>query len=251
MKRRNISVLLMLIVFGTVSFAKTLTVAAASDLTGAFREIGEVYKTEENIDINFIFSSSGILKEQILNGAPYDVYASANIKFVDELIDKEYAYKETKEIYGIGKIVLAQLSDSKVKIIEINDLLKEKYKKIAIANPEHAPYGAAAKEALVSAGIWEKIKDKLVYGKDIQDTASYIRTGNADAGFIALSIADKRYFSYINIDSKSYKPLYQAMAVLKVSKSKNEANSFIKKVNSPEGRIIMKKYGFILPDEDK
>lgn len=249
--KKKILMVILLVGMSLTCLAKEITVAAAADLVVAFKEIAVMYEKENDCKVNLIFSSSGTAKEQIINGAPYDVYASANVKFVDELIEKNMVIPNTKELYGIGRIGVAISVDSKLKITSANDLLKNDFKKIAIANPDHAPYGLAAKEALISLGLWDKLKDKLVYGKDIQDTLSLIKTGNADAGFIALSVVNKKDVEFLLIDDKMHKPLEQAIAVIKGTKNEADARKFIKYVNGVKGREIMKKYGFKLPKELK
>lgn len=235
----------------TQSNKTELTVAAAADLVIAFKEIGDLYEKNTGNKVKLIFSSSGTAREQIENGAPYDVYASANIKFVDDLIDKDRIIADTKELYAIGRVGVATKIGSTLQVKEVNDLLKPEFKKIAIANPEHAPYGLAAKQALESLGIWEKLKDKMVYGKDIQDTLTLINSGNVEAGFISLSVVKKDEVNFLLIDDKLHQPLKQAIAVVKGTKFEKEARNFIKFVNGEQGREIMKKYGFVLPGEIK
>ncbi|QCX33639.1 molybdate ABC transporter substrate-binding protein [Caloramator sp. E03] len=228
---------------------KEITVTAAADLVFAFREIGELYEKSTGNKVKFIFSSSGTAREQIENGAPYDVYASANIKYVDDLIGKDKIIPDTKKIYAIGRIGVATNVKSSLKVNDVRDLLKTEYKKIAIANPEHAPYGLASKEALESLGLWEKLKDKIIYCKDIQDVLTMIKSGNVEAGFISLSVYRKDEVNFLLIDDKLHKPLKQAIAVVKGTKNEKIARDFIKFVNGKQGRDIMKKYGFVLPGE--
>ena len=226
-----------------------LTVAAAADLVNAFKDIGDLYEKNTGNKVKLIFSSSGTAREQIANGAPYDVYASANIEFVDDLIEKDKIIADSKELYAIGRVGVATTVGSPTPIIELNDLLKPEFKIIAMANPEHAPYGLAAKQALESAGLWEKLKDKMVYGKDIQDTLTLVKSGNAEAGFISLSVVKQDEVNFLLIDDKLHEPLKQAIAVVKGTKSEAEARNFIKFVNGEQGRKIMINYGFVLPDE--
>jgi molybdate transport system substrate-binding protein len=131
----------------------------------------------------------------------------------------------------------------------MEDLLKDDVKKIAIANPEHAPYGLAAKQALETAGLWDKLESKMVYGKNISETLSFITTGNADAGFIALSLNDESTLNFNLIDGSMHEPLRQSMAIIKNSKEEALGRKFVEYVNSKEGKEIMSKYGFITPEE--
>lgn len=226
-----------------------ITVAAAADLALAFKEIGALYEKKTGNEAQITFSSSGTAREQIANGAPYDVYASANIKFVDDLIAQDKIIADSKELYAIGRIGAATLVKSPLQVKETGDLLKPEFKKIAIANPDHAPYGLAAKEALVSMGLWDKLKDKLVYAKDIQDALTMIKTGNVEAGFISLSVVNRDEVNFLLFDDKLHNPLNQAIAVVKTTQHEQAARDFIKFVNGEQGREIMKKYGFVLPGE--
>ncbi|AHF08930.1 MULTISPECIES: molybdate ABC transporter substrate-binding protein [Dehalobacter] len=226
-----------------------ITVAAAADLALAFKEIGDLYEQTTGNEAEITFSSSGTAREQIANGAPYDVYASANIKYVDDLIAQDKIIADSKELYAIGRVGAATLVSSPLQIKEASDLLKPEFKKIAIANPDHAPYGVAAKEALESMGLWDKLKDKMVYGKDIQDVLTMVKTGNVEAGLISLSVVNKNEVNFLLFDDKLHKPLKQAIAVVKGTQHEKAAREFIKFVNGEQGREIMKKYGFVLPGE--
>ncbi|HBD93742.1 MAG: molybdate ABC transporter substrate-binding protein [Spirochaetes bacterium GWF1_31_7] len=228
-----------------------LTVAAAADLALAFNEIGESFEQTTGTPVKIIFSSSGTAREQIANGAPYDVYASANVNFVDELIKKDCIIADTKELYGIGRVVLAIKKNSTLKIDDVKDLLKPDFKKISIADPSHAPYGLAVKETLQSLELWEKMESKFVYGKDIQHSLTLLKTGNVEAGFISLSVVNNEEYNFIILDDALHNSLRQAIAVVKGTKFEKEARAFIKYVNGQNGRPIMKKYGFVLPDEIK
>lgn len=228
-----------------------LTVAAASDLTLAFKEMGENFEKSTGCKVTITYGSTGTTAQQIENGAPYDVFASADEKVIEDLITKDKIISDSKQLYAIGRVGLATSVKSSVQVKELSDLLKPEVKKIAIANPDHAPYGLAAKQALESAGIWDQVKDKMVYGKNIQDTLTLITTGNADAGFIALSIYNKDEVNFELVDDKLHKPLRQAMGIIKGSKNEELSRKFISYVNGEEGKPIMKKYGFVLPNETK
>jgi molybdate transport system substrate-binding protein len=129
------------------------------------------------------------------------------------------------------------------------DLLKPEFKKIAIPNPEHAPYGVASKEALEAMGLWEKLKDKMVYAKDMQDCLTLLKSGNVEqAGLISLSVVNEEV-NFLLFDDKLHNPLKQPFVVVKSTKHEQEAREFIKYVNGEQGRQIMKKYGFVLPGE--
>lgn len=231
------------------SAAEPLRVAAAADLTLAFQEIGKNFEKLNGTKVDFIFGSTGTLAQQIENGAPFDIFAAANIKFVDELKNQGLIIPETQQLYAQGRIGLATKATGSLQVKELKDLLKPEIKKIAIANPEHAPYGMGAQQAIEKAGLWEQVKGKMVYGKNIQDTLTLIITGNADTGIIARSIAKKDEVNFNLINADMHKPLNQSMAVITKTRQEPLARKFVEYVSSPEGRKVMKKYGFVLPGE--
>jgi molybdate transport system substrate-binding protein len=226
-----------------------LLVAAAADLQFAFSEIGALYREKSGQQVSFTFGSTGQLASQIENGAPFDILAAANVAFVDRLREQGLIIPETQQLYAQGRIVLAVNQVAGVKATDLKDLLDPSISRIAIANPEHAPYGKAAQEALQSAGIWEDIQPKLVLGENIRQTLQFVQTGDAPAGIVALSMADVPEVSYTLLPAELHQPLNQALAVIKGTPREAAARAFIEMVNSPEGRGIMKKYGFLLPGE--
>ncbi|KAB7707569.1 molybdate ABC transporter substrate-binding protein [Bacillus aerolatus] len=224
-----------------------LTVAAASDLQLAFTEMAKEFEEKMDTEVELTFGSTGTLVQQIENGAPYDVFAAANVRFVDGLKEKGKTIPETQKIYSRGKIGIAALKEKQLEVANLQDLMKPEVKKIAIANPEHAPYGMAAKEALESAGLWDNIEEKLVYGKSISDTLTIVATGNAEAGIIAHSIVtDEVNFSPVN--EQLHGPINQAITVIKGTDQEKLAKEFVQYVTSKEGTEILKKYGFSIPE---
>ena len=226
-----------------------INVAAAADLQFAFQEIGELFEQETGIQVVFIFGSSGQLAQQIENGAPFDAFAAANIFYVEQLKEKGLLRPETQRLYAQGHIVLAVHRASGVQATRLEDLQQPSIRKVAIANPDHAPYGVAAKEALESLGLWEAVRPKLVYGENVRQALQFVQTGNAEAGIIALSVANVPEVTYTVIDDHLHKPLNQAMAVLARTSQPSEASAFLEFVNSPQGRSVMKRYGFLPPGE--
>jgi molybdate transport system substrate-binding protein len=226
-----------------------LTIAAAADLQFAFTEIGALYEQETGNKVVFSFGSTGQLAQQIENGAPFDLFAAANISFVDDLAEKKLVVPDTVALYARGRIVLAVNKSSAVSVVALEDLLSDKITHIAIANPEHAPYGVAAKEALISAGVWDKIEDKIVYGENVRQTLQFIQTGDAQVGIVALSVANVPEVSWTLIDDSLHNPLDQALAVVAGSSYQEEASEFAAFINGEKGRPIMQKYGFVLPGE--
>ncbi|MCT8139279.1 molybdate ABC transporter substrate-binding protein [Anaerobacillus sp. CMMVII] len=226
-----------------------ITVAAASDLSLAFTEVGEIFEQETGIKITFSFGSTGQLADQIEHGAPFDVFAAANISFVDNLREKGLVNPETQMTYAFGRIGLTTLLDSPLNIETLEDLAKPEVIKIAIANPDHAPYGLAAKQALETLGLWEQIEEKLVYGKNISETLTFIETGNVEAGIVALSLYNKEKVNFHLIDEDLHAPLEQSIAVINRTNQEQAALDFINFILGPIGKPIMESYGFIVPTQ--
>lgn len=226
-----------------------ITVAAASDLTPAFEEIGRTFEQATGIKVVYSFGSTGNLARQIENGAPMDVFAAANVEYVDGLEQKGLIIPDTKALYARGRITIWLRADSPLKIDKLEDLARADVKRIAIANPEHAPYGVAAREALQSTGIWDGVKEKLVLGENVRMTLQYAETGNVDVALVALSLSMQSKGRWLLVPEELHKPLNQALAVVKNTKHEQQARQFAAFINGPQGRPIMRKYGFLLPGE--
>ncbi|MFQ5342568.1 MAG: molybdate ABC transporter substrate-binding protein [Anaerolineae bacterium] len=226
-----------------------LLVAAAADLQFAFTDIGQLFEQQTGRHVIFSFGSTGNLTTQIENGAPFDLFAAANVAYIDRLRDRGLIIPQTQQLYGQGRIVLAVNRKAGVTATDLGDLLDPSILRVAIANPDHAPYGLAAKQALQHAGLWDGLQPKLVYGENVRQTLQFVQTGNAPAGIVALSIADVPEISWTLIDADLHEPLNQALAVIQGSPNEQAARAFIEFVNGPQGRPIMEKYGFLLPGE--
>ncbi|WP_018665019.1 molybdate ABC transporter substrate-binding protein [Heyndrickxia acidiproducens] len=232
----------------TASSPEEINVAAASDLTKSFQKIGKQFEKQTGIKVKFIFGASGELEAQIENGAPYDVYAAANHTYVKKLKDKNLITANSDKVYALGEIGVATRKDSKIQPADPDGLTSRQVKKIAIANPKTAPYGMAAKQALQKAGIWDKVKDKLVYAKNISDTLTYVQSGNAEAGLVSHSLVQGEPVRYRMIDDSLYDPLQQTMAVVKNSKQQKAAQKFCAFLTGPQGKRILKQYGYAIPE---
>ena len=219
-------------------------------LTGAFKEIGAMYEKESGNRVVFNFGSTGMLAQQIEGGAPVDLFAAANKRYVDELEKKGLIIPETKRVYAIGRIVLATPKEG-VKLNSVEELTRPDIKRIAIANPSHAPYGMAAKEAMEKNDIWNKIKDKVVYAENIRQAMQYLETGNVDAAILAHSVTIGSDVNYMPIPQELYAPIVQTLAVIKGGKNEKKARELAEFINGPKGRAVMDRYGFGLPSEGK
>jgi molybdate transport system substrate-binding protein len=224
-----------------------LTVAAASDLSNSFQEIGRQFEATHKIKVTFSFGSSGLLTRQIENGAPMDLFAAANVDYINQLEQKNLIVPGTKAIYARGRITLWTTADSPLKIEKLADLTRPEVRRIAIANPDHAPYGLAAQQALQSAGIWEAIKPKLVLGDNIRQTLQYAETGNVDVSIVALSLSQESKGRWTLIPEEMHKPIDQGLAVMKTTHDEAAARQFANFITGPEGRAILAKYGFAFP----
>lgn len=230
--------------------ADTANIAAASDLQYSFKEMQTLFaKKYPTETINFQFGSSGKALTQIQSGAPYDAYFAADMNYPKQLKEKGLAVGEVKP-YALGRIGLMVLKSSNIPLNDLSILATDRIKKIAIANPEHAPYGQAAVAALKTLGLYEKVKGKFVYGENIQQATQYVQTGAADAGLIAISIAKAPVIAdqvnFTLIDGKAHPNILQGYALLKRGENNKAARAFLSTVESPEGNAIMKKYGFII-----
>jgi len=232
----------------------TLTVSAASDLTYAFGEIGKQFEAETGHKVVFNFGSTGQLTQQIEQGAPVDVFAAANVSFVEDLERQGLILPDTKQLYARGRITLWTRADSPLQIASLADLTRPEVRRIAIANPDHAPYGVAARQAMQTAGIWEAVQPKLVLGDNVRQTLQYAETGNVDVAIVALSLSMPATGGtsgrWTLIPQELYPPIDQALAVIKDTKHEGAARAFATFVNGPQGRQIMRKYGLILPGEE-
>ena len=226
-----------------------LLVAAASDLQFAFTEIGERFEEETGQPVTFTFGSTGNLTTQVENGAPFDILAAANVTYIDSLEDQGLIIPETNQLYAQGRIVLVVNRQSAIEAITLSDLTNPSISRIAIANPDHAPYGQAAKEALQRSGVWDGVQEKLVLGENVSQTLQFVQTGDAIVGIVALSIADVPEVKGTLLPADLHEPINQALAVIKGTPREATARAFINFVNSPTGRGIMKSYGFLLPGE--
>lgn len=232
--------------------AEKITIAAAADLKFAMDEIVTTFKkTNAGDEVDVIYGSSGKFHTQIQQGAPYDLFFSADIGFPRELAKAGLAASEVKP-YAFGRIVLwsASLDASKMTLDNLTD---PKITRIAIANPKHAPYGKRAEEALRASGVWDKIEPKLVYGENIAHTAQFVQTGNAQIGIIALALAVNPELAskggYWLVPDTLHEPLEQGFIITQRATGSALAKRFADNMGSTSARAVMTKYGFVLPDE--
>lgn len=232
--------------------AENITIAAAADLKFAMDEIVAGFKQANAGDeIEVVYGSSGKFHTQIRQGAPYDLYFSADIHFPRELAKDGFATSGVRP-YAFGRIVLwsPRLDASKMTLASLTD---GTFARIAIANPRHAPYGKRAEEALRASGLWEKVEPKLVYGENVAHTAQFVQSGNAQVGIIALSLAMNPEWSgrggYYLIPDTLHAPLEQGFIVTKRAENNALAKRFADYMAGKPARAVMTKYGFVLSGE--
>lgn len=240
------------LLLATAAHAEKITIATAADLKFAMDEIVAGFKNSHpGNEVEVIYGSSGKFQTQIREGAPYDLYFSADIAYPQELAKLGLAASGVKP-YALGRIVLwsSSMDASKMTLASLAD---PKICKIAIANPKHAPYGKRAEEALRAAGMWDTLQTKLVFGENIASAAQFVQTGSAQVGVIALSLALNPELltkgSYFLIPDNLHGPLAQGYIITKRGGDKPLAKEFANFMGSKEVRSIMTKYGFVLPGE--
>ena len=226
-----------------------IMVAAAADLQFAFTDIAALFEAETGQHVRLVFGSTGQLTQQIENGAPYDLIAAANQEYVARLLGQGLVEPDSVALYARGRIVLAASRQFGLEIEELDDLLDPAIRHIAIANPAHAPYGVAAQQALQSAGLWEQVQDQLVLAENVRQALQYIQSGDAEAGIIALSVANVPEITWTLIEETLHVPLDQSLAVLVSTNEPELAAQFTAYINGTIGRPIMRYYGFVLPGE--
>jgi len=239
--------------FPVQASAGQIKIAAASDLTFAFKRVVARFETQTGNTVLLAYGSSGNFYSQIQNGAPFDLFFSADISYPRKLEAAGLTEPGTMYEYAKGQIVIWVPSSSKLDLRKgLAVLLNPSIQKIAIANPLHAPYGAAAVAALKHAGIYDRVKAKFVMGENISQTAQFVQSGNAGVGIVALSLAlsppMKRAGRYVIIPQEDYPPIIQAAVIIKSSHEKALAKQFLSFLKEPGTVAVMKQYGFVVPD---
>lgn len=235
--------------------AGSLTIAAASDLKFAFGEIVESFRKNHPDDkIEVIFGSSGKMMAQIINGAPFDLYFSADIAYPRELAAKGLTAGDPVP-YAIGRLVLWS-PDRTIATAGLSGLPKLKeLRRLAIANPEHAPYGRRAQEALERAGVWTALKPKLVLGENIAQTMKFVDSGAAEAGIVALSLVKAPTMDgrghWTLIPADAHPPLSQAWVITRRAAANGLAAAFVRHLETDASKAVMERYGFERPEETK
>lgn len=242
---RLVSTLLLLNVSASLSSVAAqpraeILVAAAADMQPLENQLVKAFSGAK---VTFTFGASGSLAQQVRNGAPYDVYLSANELFVSQLADSGKLLKDTVQVYAYGRIALWS---KHAQIRTIGDLKGREVKYVAIANPTHAPYGAAAKAALQNQGLWGGLESRIVYGENVEQTLQYAETGSADAAITAWSLVLHK--GGILLPSAWHPRISQSGGVVAGSRSQAMARKFMVFLGGKEGKAVLRQFGFDCPD---
>jgi molybdate transport system substrate-binding protein len=229
-----------------------LSIAAASDLVFCLEELNRAFgKAHPEIRTKATTSASGSIFAQISNGAPFDIFLSADMRYPMELIKAGLADKQSLTLYAIGHLVVWTAKEEIDVSSGVPSLAGAAIRKVAIANPEYAPYGRAAKAALAYFHLWDALQEKLVFGENIAQTTQFVETGNADAGIVALSIVLAPSLSsqghWIEVPEQAYPRLEQGAVITKAGTLNPASAAYIKFLGSEEARRIFDRFGFRRP----
>ena len=246
---KTLAIAVVLAALSALCTAQELTVAAASDLQFAMQELTTRFQKESGKTVKVSYGSSGNIFQQLQNGAPFDMFFSANLDYVRQLESMGLTEPGSLYSYATGRVVLWVPQESKLELNSgLQALADPSVKKIAIANPQHAPYGLAAVAALQKEGLYDKLADRLVFGENISQTASFVVSGAADAAIVALSLAVspnmKDKGRYVEIPAGDYPPLEQACVILRPARDPKTAHAFLDFMKSPAAAEILRDYGF-------
>jgi molybdate transport system substrate-binding protein len=229
--------------------AETLLVSAAASLTDAFRELGQEFaRTHNEAKVEFNFAASDVLMRQIVEGAPVDVFASADLKAMDSAAAQSAIDGATRTTFAANRLVLALPLDSALTVRELTDLKTAPVKRLAISRPEAVPGGRYAKAALEAAELWRALESKFIYTQNVRQSLDYIARGEVDAGFVyATDAAMLRDKVKVGFEIATPQPIVYPIAVVKRTKQAVLARQFVDFVRSPDGQQILARYGFARP----
>jgi len=225
-----------------------LRVAAASDLQTALPVLIERYRQDHPIDVQPAFGASGQLAEQIRQGAPFDLFLSANLAFVKDLAADGTVRPESVRPYARGSLVLAVHPEAGAAIQRLADLARPEVKAIALANPDFAPYGQAGRQALERAGLWDTLHVKIVRAETVRQALQFVETGNAEAGLVGRAIAAEPKVRVLAVDPALYDPIIQGLGVVAQSPYAEEARAFAEFLTGADGQEVLARFGLQAAD---
>jgi molybdate transport system substrate-binding protein len=225
-------------------------VAAASDLTVAFEELGRAFTAQHGTRLTFSFGATGLLARQIRGGAPFDVFAAADVAFIDELVAAGACDGATRAATGRGRLVVWTRRGGVPPPATLEELADPRFVRLAIANPAHAPYGRAAREVLERAGVWPRVQGRLVLGENVRQALQLAESGNVEAALVAHAlVVHDRDHPWMLVDERLHRPLEQALVVCGRGDQRQGGAAFARFVTSEAGRAVMERHGFPPPEE--
>ena len=226
-----------------------LLVSVAANLKPVIEEFAPQIEESLGAPVSYNVGASGKLAQQIEQGAPVDVFLSASPHEVDALIAQGLLDPASKRVFARGRLIL-WTRDPALPLSGLEDLVRPDIRRIAIANPEHAPYGMAARQALENAGLWQALQPKLILGEDVTQSYQYADTGNVDVAIIPLSlVAVAREGRWVDVPANLYAPLEQTAAIVRDTTNRDAARQFISLLVSPAGQAVLLRHGYALPAE--
>jgi molybdate transport system substrate-binding protein len=218
-------------------------VAAASDLSVAFEEMAKLFEARTGQHVTLSFGASGALAKQLSQGAPFDLFAAASASYVESTVRAGACDGTTKALYARGHVV-AWARHGGPTLRSLSDLKQDSIRHIAIANPEHAPYGKAAKEALINAKLWPELEGKIVQAENVRQALQFAESGNADVALVARSLVLHARGTRLEIDEALHAPIEQTLVVCRHGKNTEGARRFAELIDSPEGQALLARHGF-------
>jgi molybdate transport system substrate-binding protein len=231
--------------------SETLRVAAAADLAHAFAELGPAFSAQSSppTELKLTLGATGLLSRQLIQGAPFDLFLAANVGYVEQVVKAGACDGASVATYARGRLVIWVKGTGGAQLTPTS-LADARFKHIAIANPEHAPYGKAARDALTRAGVWNSVSERMVYGENVQQTFELAQSGNADAAIVGLSLAiGTPKGSWAMVDEALYAPIDQALVVCNHGTNRAAARRLKAFIEAPTGRAILRNFGFLMPGE--
>lgn len=234
---------------GAAGAPPEVLVAGASDLVFVMEEIIPAFEQETGVRVKFTPGSSGKLAAQIREGAPFDAYLSANVKFVDQVVAAGACDGTTSAAYARGYLALWAGPDGAPPLPEdLRGLAAPAFRRIAIANPEHAPYGLAAKQALEASGVWAEVQPRVVFGANVKDAMQFADTGNAEVAIIALALVVNSAAPYVKVPEALHAPIEQSLVACTRGRNPDAGRRFVQLVRGPAMRAVLMRHGFAVPE---
>ncbi len=226
--------------------SEELVVSVAANLRPVMESLSPQIQQEIGVPVIYNYGASGKLAQQIEQGAPVDVFLSANARYVDELVQQGWLISESEQTFAIGRLVMWS-RDPAILLTDLTSLTSPDVRRIAIANPDHAPYGMAAKEALMSAGLWDLIQPKLIFGEDVYQSYQFAHSGNADVAIVPLSLViDDATGRWVSVPAEFYAPLQQVAAIVARTELTGPAQQLIQILTGPMGQKVLRQRGYDL-----